>query len=442
MEVILLSAATIDQTASDIAHLLIQLVNEIKNNNLSVPEVSNLFAQFIQEKKKTRMNNPEITTLLTQIVGEMNQNTLPNLFSQLIEEKKKTGISNSEVTDFLTQIIGTTTKKNTLTAPEVSSLWTQYIGDTLGICVYKYFLNIVEDKELQSILEFALQQAESHVTQITKFCQEAKFQVPIGLTEHDVNPNAPRLFSDAFLAKYTATMSMHGLNAYSLSITTAEREDIRDYYNECSVTTKEILNKTVKYRQSKGQFTNAPLIPSPEQVKFDEKIGIISNLFGDKRPLNASEINNVFFTVKKATLTRALAVAFSQVAETEDVRNYMLETVEIVGKHIENFSNILVKEYLKPPRMYENEVTDSTVSPFSDKLMMLQMAFLRNSTLVYFGTGLASSMRPDIIVAYNNAIQTTITSSKSLFDVLLKYGWLEKQPESIDRKSLAQSANK
>lgn len=42
------------------------------------------------------------------------------------------------------------TKTNTLTAAEVSALWLQYLGDRMAICVYKYFLNIVENKEVLS----------------------------------------------------------------------------------------------------------------------------------------------------------------------------------------------------------------------------------------------------------------------------------------------------
>ncbi|MEW9672410.1 DUF3231 family protein [Ammoniphilus sp. 3BR4] len=372
----------------------------------------------------------------------MNQNNLSNLFSQLIVEKKKTGISNAEIIDFLTQIMGTTTKKNTLTAAEVSTLWVQYLGDTLGTCVYKYFLEIVEDKQLQSILEFALQLAENHVTQITAFFKQANFQVPMGFTEHDVNLNAPRLFSDPLLAFYTEIMTCHGLNAYSLAIATSEREDIRNFFHECTVTASELISKTIKYSQSKGLFSGVPSIPSPEQVEFVESTGIMSNLFGDKRPLNASEINNLFTVVKKITLPRALTIAFSQVAETEDVRKFMFDISEVAGKNIDRLTTILVQEHLKSPRTWDNEVTNSTVSPFSDKLMMLHIAFLMNSAIIYYATGMASSLRPDVVLTYNENVNNVNKNAKGLYAILLKHGWLEKQPEAIDRKSLAQGEKK
>jgi hypothetical protein len=117
-------------------------------------------------------------------------------------------------------------KTNTLTAAEVSALWLQYLGDSMAICVYKYFLNIVENNEIKPILEFALQLAESHITKITEFLDNANFQIPIGFTENDVNVNAPRLFSDQFLLFYSYIMTIHGITAYGLAVTNTERQDI------------------------------------------------------------------------------------------------------------------------------------------------------------------------------------------------------------------------
>ena len=131
------------------------------------------------------------------------------------------------------------TNTNTLTAAEVSALWLQYMGDSMAICVYKYYLNIVENKEIKRILENALQLAESHVTKIIEFLKSANFQIPLGFAENDVNLSAPRLFSDQFLLFYTYIMTIHGLTAYSLAVTNSERKDIRNYFSECMVSSNE-----------------------------------------------------------------------------------------------------------------------------------------------------------------------------------------------------------
>ncbi|WP_257984449.1 DUF3231 family protein [Neobacillus cucumis] len=190
-------------------------------------------------------------------------------------------------------------KANTLTAAELSALWLQYMGDSMAICVYKYFLNIVENKQINLILESALQLAESHITKIKEFLESANFQVPLGFTENDVNVNAPRLFSDQFLLFYSYIMTIHGLTAYSLAITNMERQDIQNYFFECMVTSKELFQKIMELAKEQPKFTSVPSIPSPHGTEFVESPGFISNLIGDKRPLNGSEISTLFFNSTK-----------------------------------------------------------------------------------------------------------------------------------------------
>src|SRR5690625_3002544 len=97
------------------------------------------------------------------------------------------------------------------------------MGDSMAICVYKYFLNIIEDKQIKPILEYALQLSEGHVVKITGFLKNANFQIPIGFTEDDVNVNVPRLFSDQFLLFYSYIMTIHVLIVYILSFTNTDR---------------------------------------------------------------------------------------------------------------------------------------------------------------------------------------------------------------------------
>ncbi|MFZ7942922.1 DUF3231 family protein [Neobacillus sp. 19] len=333
-------------------------------------------------------------------------------------------------------------KTNTLTAAEVSALWLQYTGDSMAICVYKYFLNIVENNEIKPILEFALQLAEGHLTKIKEFLKSANFQAPIGFTESDVNVNAPRLFSDQFLLFYSYIMTIHGLNAYSLAITNSERQDIQNYFFECTVTSKELFQKIVELAKSQPKFPSVPSIPTPHGAKFIESTGIISNLIGDKRPLNSSEISTLFFNSTKTGFISSLSLAFSQVAQQEEVRHFMLKNVKLAGKDAESFDTILRQDHLPIPEKWDAEITDSTVSPFSDKLIMFHAAFLVNAALSYYGASLGSSFRSDIILTYYKVFTHAMEAGTFSYNIMVKHGWLEKQPEAIDRKSLAQGSEK
>lgn len=334
------------------------------------------------------------------------------------------------------------TKKDTLTAAEVSALWLQYMGDSMAICVYKYFHEIVENKEIKQIIERSLHLAESHTVKIRKFLNNANFQVPLGFTEKDVNLKAPRLFSDQYLLFYSYIMTIHGLTAYSLAITNTERKDIQDYFFECTATAKELFQEIMALSKTHPNFSSVPSIPSSSGREFIESTGIVSNLIGDKRPLNSSELSTIFFNSKKTGFVLSLSLAFSQVAKLEEVRNFMQKNVKLAEKDVQSFDSILQQEHLPIPERWDAEITDATVSPFSDKLLMFHAAFLVNAALSYYGAALGSSFRSDIILNYYSVFNHAMEAGMMCYKIMVKHGWMEKQPEAIDRQSLSKGSKK
>ncbi|GAB3806202.1 DUF3231 family protein [Virgibacillus kimchii] len=333
-------------------------------------------------------------------------------------------------------------KDNTLTSAEVSSLWLQYMGDTMAICIYRYFLATVKDKEIQSILERSIQLSEQHVKEITGFLRQANFQIPIGFTEKDVNVHAPRLFSDQFILFYAYIMTIHGLTAYSLAITNTERQDIQDYFFECTKTSKTLFQSIRQAGKKHPKFKNVPSIPSPRTANFVESPGFVSNLIGDKRPLYSSEISTLFFNSMKTGFISSLSIAFSQVAEKEEVRNFMVKNVKLARKDAESFDVILQDDNLTIPEKWDIEITDSTISPFSDKLMMFHAGFLVNAALSYYGASIGSSFRSDITLNYSKVFVHAMEAGALSYNILVKNHWLEEQPQAIDRKMLAKGAKK
>lgn len=328
--------------------------------------------------------------------------------------------------------------KKSLTAAEVSALWLQYMGDTMAICMYKYFLKINEDDKIQPVLEMALQLSESQVAEVAKFLQDEHFQIPAGFNESDVNLNAPRLFTDSFLLFYSYMMTIHGMTAYSLAVTSCQREDIQNYFFQCISSSKDLFQKITILAESRPKFSPMPSIPSPKGVKFLESTGMISNLIGDKRPLNSSEISNLFFNSKKTGFVRTLSIAFSQVADHEDVTKFMMKNIRLAGKDADSFDVLLRKDDLSIPQRWDDEITDSTVSPFSDKLMMFHAALLVNTALSYYGAAVGSSLRSDIILNYKQVFNHAMQAGAICYSIMVKHGWMEKQPEAIDREGLSE----
>ncbi|MFC0215142.1 DUF3231 family protein [Paenibacillus chartarius] len=433
--------ATASLTNAELAERVDRFLCQIKQNQLQLSEVS---AKLIHDKSLAGTSDSEIHTLLSHMIDEatrhhMAVSEVPELLTRFIELTSTSGISNSELESALTRIMNST-KSIPFTAAEVSALWHQYLSDSMAIYVYKYFLNIIEDEQIQSILESALQFAESHIKKITGFLNANDFEIPLGFTEKDVNLTAPRLFSDRFMLYYSNVMTIHGLTAYSLAFTNSARRDIQDHFFNCIAESKELFQKIDDLAKHQPEFSSVPSVPSPHGIEFVDSTGFLSNLVGDKRPLNASEITNLFFNSKKTGFVRSLSLAFSQVAESEEVRKFMLKNVKLAGKDAESLNAILQQDNLPTPRSWDSDITDSTVGPFSDKLMMFHAALLVNAALSYYGAALGSSLRSDIILNYKGVFNHAMQAGALCYNILVNHGWMEKQPEAIDRTSLVQGA--
>lgn len=70
-----------------------------------------------------------------------------------------------------------------LTSSEMATLWTSYYNDSMSICVLRHFLNHVQDKEIQSILQQSLQLSEAHVKKIANIMDRERFPIPFAFSD-------------------------------------------------------------------------------------------------------------------------------------------------------------------------------------------------------------------------------------------------------------------
>lgn len=137
-------------------------------------------------------------------------------------------------------------------------------------------------------------------------------------------------------------------------------------------------------------------------------------------------------------MAKALSIGFSQVTESKDIRKFFEELEKTADENLQALSKILHKDNLPVPMSWESEVTTSKDSPFSDKLMLYHMGFLVQTAQVYYGTGLAGSMRTDLALAYEKAILKSLGVTRKWFGIMVKNKWLEQPPLAPNRKELAQ----
>jgi hypothetical protein len=85
-----------------------------------------------------------------------------------------------------------------LTSAEVSQLWSNYMNDSMSICMLKYFKETAEDIEIAPLIDFAWELSQTHIQNLKTIFQSQNHSIPPGFIDEDVNLTAPRLFTDNY----------------------------------------------------------------------------------------------------------------------------------------------------------------------------------------------------------------------------------------------------
>lgn len=327
-----------------------------------------------------------------------------------------------------------------LTSSEIAVVWSSYQNNSFSICILKYFLANANDPEIKSILQFALDISIKNFNFCKEILHNDNQPMPIGFTDEDVSPNAPRLFSDSFYLYYIKNMSKVGLSIYGVALATSAHSDVRSFLSQAIQTSTDLYNKTAETLLAKGLFIRPPYVTTPDSVDFvDEKsyLGGILNLANNNRPLNVIEITHIGANVETNSLGKALMAGFAQVAKSKKVRNYCSKGKEIATKHVQVFTTMLTEDDLPSPMPWDLEVTDSTVAPFSDKLIMFHTSLIIASSISNYATASAASLRTDIATSYVRLTAESAQFAKSGLDIMIKNSWLEQPPQVPNHKKLA-----
>ncbi len=324
-----------------------------------------------------------------------------------------------------------------LTSSEIGSLWGEYINGTAIDIVNRYMYSIIEDEAIKALFNDAIMTFERQKNQIKTFIDNEGFPVPIGFNETDLFLGKQRLFSDAFCLNYLNIMSIHGLLGHSTSFSISVRKDLRDFYDSCDNDAKKMYNQSIELLLEKGLFQRDPLFYEYEQPQFITSKDFKDGYFGKGRTLSATEIISISLNLKKSITAKTLSIAFSQVAQSKEVRKFLTDSQKTADGQIKALTKIMQADNLPVPKSWETEVTISTDSPFSDKLMMYHMGFLFQAAQNYHGGGLASAMRTDLVTTYESTILQNIMVTKDWFDIMVKNKWLEQPPLAPNRTEIA-----
>jgi hypothetical protein len=324
-----------------------------------------------------------------------------------------------------------------LTSSEIGTLWGEYVNGTAVDIVNRYMFSIIEDEQIKALFEDAIKTFEKQKQQIVTFIKYEGFPVPIGFTESDLFKDKPRLFTDIFCLNYLHIMTLHGLLGHSTSLAVSVREDLRYFYDSCDNDGKRMYHQTIDLLLEKGSFQRDPIFYPAQNPQYISSQDFTDGFFGKGRKLAATEIISISFNLKKSIMAKTLSIAFSQVAQGKEVRKFLSDSQNTADGQIRTFSKIMQKDNLPVPKSWETEVTTSTDSPFSDKLMLYHIGFLFQAAQNYHGAGLASSMRTDLVTAYEGTILKNLLVTKKWYNLMVQNKWLEQPPLAPNRAEIA-----
>jgi hypothetical protein len=319
-----------------------------------------------------------------------------------------------------------------LTSAEMGKLWATYMGNSMAKCILSYYLQHVEDENIKNLLENALKLTEEFLKTIKEIFEKENFPIPKGFTEEDVNLNAPRLFEDEYYVHYLKYAAKAGMSIYNVGIPLVYRKDVKEFFRYCMNSTMDLMDQIKEILMNKGLIIKPPLIPIPEKVDFVNK-DFLNGFLGHVRPLHALEIAHFYDNIENNVTSKALIMAFAQVAKDENIRQLFERGRDMTATNIENYIQKLHDENLPSPTFLDDLVTTTLFSPFSDKLMLFHKMDMFSMKIRAFGNSVAVNGRHDVGLLYTKSLMKIGAFVEDAAKIMIEKGWMEQPPSAAKR---------
>lgn len=328
-----------------------------------------------------------------------------------------------------------TSTNEKLTSAELGKLWAIYTGNSMSKCILSYYLQHVEDKDIKVLLQTALNMCDEFMSTSKDILKMENCPIPKGFSKEDVNLGAPRLFEDEFYVHYLKYVAKAGMSINNVAIPLVYRADVNEFFTYCLKSIIDFMNQIKEVLMDKGFIIKPPLIPVPEKVEFAHK-DFFNGYLGNVRPLHALEITHFYDNIENNVTSKALLVAFAQVAKDEKIRELFQKGRDMTTTNVEHYMKMLHNENLPSPSFLDHLVTTSTFSPFSDKLMLFHKMDMFTMKMRAFGNSVAVNGRHDVGLLYTKSLMKISTFIESAARIMIEKGWMELPPKAVDRDHL------
>lgn len=327
-----------------------------------------------------------------------------------------------------------------MTTTDIAALWKTYIQNTAERCFYKHFVQHLEDVEIKSILEEALVLDETIIGKIESIFEKESFPIPKGFSDKDIDLSAPALFTDLFALSFVFRSGQVKMPHYTNVLSKVSRLDIYEFFKECLFSETELHKKALALMLSKGLYDRPPKMEYPKSVEFiQHEPTLLNTWFGEKRPLNCLEMAELYQDIERNAMGLILLMGLIQVTKDKEIKDYLLAGKRLAQSQLDTFDKLLKENdnYIGFPTTME--VTNSTVSPFSEKLILFIISAANSVAISTLGDALSVSIRKDVGAKYSLFLMEVMKYGDEGLKLLVKRGWMEQPPQPIDRREFYKS---
>jgi len=328
-----------------------------------------------------------------------------------------------------------------ITSSELGTLWMTYQRKKMMLILVSHLIDKSENEESKKILFDFSKETENHISEIYRIFSDEKAVPPIAFDYNDVFKEAPPLFEDMFSIIFLRLLMKMEMGAITLNLSMAYRKDVREFYKRASIYSQDIYDLCTDFLLERGILARPPYVTMPKKVEFVEEKKYMSglNLLGDKRALNTIEVGFLVQTLEFNILGMQLMTGFAQVAKESEIRKFFIKGKELAKKIITEFNSLLLKSDIQPPSTWAGNATNSTVPPYSDKIMMYLTNLMSMYALGYNALGASFSLRSDLPTKLMVVEKDTLSFANEGGQLMIKHKWLEEPPQMDDRNELTKS---
>ncbi len=325
-----------------------------------------------------------------------------------------------------------------ISSGEIGMLWMSYQIKSLLEQMTGLFAKKAMEQQAKDILVDYSVNIRTYLNEVITIYDKEKAVVPLGFSGKDVFDDAPALFDDIFYIMFLRIMSKVIMEFDSTHMGMAYRRDVREFYMNAWKFSQETYDTCTDYLTEQGVLARPPYVTMPKEVEFIKESKYMSGfqLFRGKRALNTLEISYLFTITEIEIMLMQLTTGFAQAAKEKEVREYFMRGKEISKKIISGLNTLVLDSDIQMPTTWAGKATDSTVPPFSDKLMLYTVNIMASSTMASNAFGMAFSSRSDLPGKLAVIMQDTANYARDGGRLMIQHKWLEEPPQMEDRNQL------